>query len=449
MVNELQDLMRQNVAAPPPDDLDLTALVGAGRRRVRRRRIGGAVGGAALSVAAVATVIALTTGGAPSTTDDIDPAGPPPRPDAPTLTLSDAVPAVAGEDYTELASYTNDNLNRDNGQYLDGVTEDGLILFRDGPRSGQLYPRFALMEPATGEKDWLPRLRIGQTQTWPVSLTADRLVLLASDLSRNGDGAMLAYVFDRDDREWTEMRWPGLPQVDFPRGSVGPDGRLYTLVPNTQGQPPEGGWPTGPDGEADDANAEGDTYRLWSLSLSDPSDARDEDLTLGELAFTDSAMVWTDATNGAAGKVHVRDLASGEETSFDPESGEKCNLLSFGATDERVVMSQYCGTYAQGVRDDRVQILTTDGEQVATVQASDVSGWLPAGSDVVNVAVYRRNQSGGTFAYDLATDKLWRISDELSSYGLGGPVGGDRQLMWHTPVNGGKGATQHVGSLSD
>ena len=49
--------------------------------------------------------------------------------------------------------------------------------------------------------------------------------------------------------------------------------------------------------------------------------------------------------NGAAGQVHVRDLATGEETSFDPGPGERCNLLGFGATDERIVMAQYCGTY--------------------------------------------------------------------------------------------------------
>ena len=39
MVNDLKDLMRQNVAAPPPDHLDLDSLVDAGRRRVRTRRV--------------------------------------------------------------------------------------------------------------------------------------------------------------------------------------------------------------------------------------------------------------------------------------------------------------------------------------------------------------------------------------------------------------------------
>ena len=98
---------------------------------------------------------------------------------------------------------------------------------------------------------------------------------------------------------------------------------------------------------------------------------------MGDLAFTDTSMVWTDSTNGDAGLVHVRDLATGEEHSFDPHAGERCNLLSFGATDDRIVMGQYCGTYADGVRDDRVQILTTDGDQVVTLQDSGIDGAWP------------------------------------------------------------------------
>ena len=49
-------------------------------------------------------------------------------------------------------------------------------------------------------------------------------------------------------------------------------------------------------------------------------------------------------------------------------------------------MSQYCGTYEDGVRDDRVQVLTTDGEQVVTIQDSGVDGgYLVGGGDFVTV----------------------------------------------------------------
>ena len=98
------------------------------------------------------------------------------------------------------------------------------------------------------------------------------------------------------------MKWPGLPERRLPAAVVGPDGRLYVSVPATQGQPPEGGWPTGPGGEADDADAEGDTYHLWSVSLTDGSDVRDEDADGGRPSRSPTrSMVWTDSTNGDAG----------------------------------------------------------------------------------------------------------------------------------------------------
>jgi hypothetical protein len=450
MGNDLAELMRSSADDAPPGDVDVASVVATGRRRVRRRR--GLVGATALATAAVVTGAAtLAWTGAGSGVDDDRLTANPPRPDAPTIRLSDAEPAVEGRDYEELTSYTNEDLEADNGQYLDGVTDDGLVLFRDGPRADQRYPRFALLDPATGDKDWLPRLDIDQTQTWPVELSSDRLVLAGMGAPTSEDGlhvAQLAYVFDRASRTWRTMSWPELPGVELPSGDVGPDGRLYVTTPDTQGAIPEGGWPVGTDGEAEDADAEGDTFRLWSVSLTDADDVRDEGLVVGDVAFTDDAMVWTDSSNGDAGQVHVRDLATGEETSFDPRTGERCNLLGLGASGDRIVLSQYCGTYADGVRDDRVQILSTDGEQVVTIQDSGAEGWLPAGSEVVNLTVYG-GEHGGTYAYDLAGGRFLRLSEDVSSYGLGGPTGQPRELMWHTPENRGRGATQHLGRLLD
>lgn len=440
-MNELRALLHESVAAPPHDDIDLGPVLRTGRRRVRRRRTT-VVGGAALAIATLATATAAL---APGGGDDADVADGRPVPDAPTLRLADADRAVPGQDYRELASYTNENLNRDNGQYFDGVTDDGLVLFRDGPRARQLYPRYALMDPGTGAKNWLPRLSIGQTQAWPVELGAERLVLLSHDESSD-DGmtmGLVAHVFDRDASSWRTISWPDLPRVGFPSGDIGPDGRLYVRVPATRGQPPEGGWPTGPDGEADDADADGDTYDLWSVSLTDPADARAEGLRLGSFDFTDRELVWTDATNGDSGRVHVRDLRTGEEHSFDPRSGEKCNLLGFGATGDRIVMSQYCGTYEDEGRDDRVQVVDTDGDQVVTLQDSSLEGALSGDGDLVTMTSYRP-QSEGTYVYDLGTDRFVRISDTVSSYGSGGPTPSDL-FLWHTSVNKRRGATQHLG----
>ncbi|HEY0773176.1 MAG TPA: hypothetical protein VGD51_03775 [Nocardioidaceae bacterium] len=443
MVNDLRELLSDNVASPPPDSLDLGAVLAGGRRRVRRRRLA-TLGGTALATAAlVATGSLVSLGGGPP---DFAAAGVP-QPDAPTLRLADALAAAEGTDYRVLASYTNENLNRDNGQYFDGVTDDGLILFRDGPRRDQLWPRFALMDPATGEKDWLPDLDIGQAQTWPLELGKDRLMLLSAEGGMQVE--LVVHVFDRERRQWSAMKWPDLPALEDPFGAVlGHDDRLYVRVPATRGEPPEGGWPMDSDGEADDADAEGDTYRLWSASLTDVSDVRDEGLTVGSLAFTDHLMVWTDSTNGDSGRVHVRDLETGEEHAFDPRSGAKCNLLSFGATDDRIVMGQYCGTYA-GVRDDRVQVLDTDGDQVVTLQGSGIEGALTshAGDGLVTVTSDEPD-GAGTYVYDLDSERFLRVTKSVSSWTTSGPTL-DGQFLWNTPENRGRGMTQHLGELID
>jgi hypothetical protein len=442
MVNDLRELLRDNVTSPPHDDLDLGAVVAGGRRRVRRRRF--AIVGTTLATAVLVGAASVTLRSAEP--PDFAASGVP-RPDAPTLRLSDAESAKEGTDYRVLASYTNENLNSDNGQYFDGVTDDGLILFRDGPRMGQPHPRFALMDPATGEKDWLPDLDVGQVDTWPLELGEDRLVLLGT----RGDRAkvdVVVHVYDREFGRWTTTAWPDLPTVDNPFAArLGPDGRLYVPVPATQGRPPEGGWPTGPHGEADDADAEGDTYRLWSASLGDATDVRDEGLLVGSLAFTDDSMVWTDSTNGDAGRVHVRNLESGEDRSFDPHSGERCNLLSFGATDDRIVMSEYCGTYDDGVRDDRVQVLDTDGNQVVTLQGSGIEGALAsdAGDGLVTVTSYESG-GNGTYVYDLGSGRFLQISDDVSSWVTSGPTQ-EGQFLWNTPENWGRGMTQHLGEI--
>jgi hypothetical protein len=310
------------------------------------------------------------------------------------------------------------------------------------------------VNPATGDKDWLPTPDVGHAQTRPLALGVDRL-LLAGDGGGAVDGAgwevaLTVHVFDRERRAWSTMQWPGLPAVEQPFGAqVAPDGRLYVPVPATRGGAPKGGWPVGADGEADDADAEGDTYRLWSASLTDASDVRDEGLTVGSVAFTDRSMVWTDSTNGDSGRVHVRDLETGEEHSFDPRSGEKCNLLSFGAADDRIVMGQYCGTYDGGVRDDRVQVLDLDGDQVVTLQGSSLDGALTSseGSGLVTV-LSQEDEHAGTYVLDLRTERLLRVSDDTSSWDTSGPTQAG-QFLWNAPVNGRRGLTQHLSELAE
>lgn len=452
MVNDLRDLMREASGHPPQEGTELSDVLRRGRRRVRLRRAS-AVAATAVAAGAIALGSVAWWNPAPP---DLAAAGVP-RPDGTVLDLADARAAVEGQDYRELASHTNDDLDTDNGQYLDGVTEDGLVLFRDGPRSGQLHPRFALLDPATGDKDWLPRSDVGPAQLWTAGLDEDRLVLVSPDDGRTTDGpsaGMMAHVFDRSTRTWSTLAWPELSRGAEPwAAEVGPDGRLYVLVPATRGQVPEGGWPTGPDGEADDAGAEGDTYQLWSASLTDVADVRDERLRVGAFDFTEDALVWTDSQNGRAGLVHVRDLGTGEETSFDPGLGERCNLLGFSAEGDHVAMSQYCGTYDGGVRDDRVEVVTTEGDRVVTIQDSGVDGGqLVAGGDYLTITAYGRS-TGGTYLYDIEDERLLRLSEGMSSWAVAaGPAPGD-QFLWTSPTGRSlsgflsRGATGHLGEV--
>lgn len=424
MVNEVRALLHEAAATPPADDIDLAGVLAGGRRQVRRRRarFGGGLAVAVVGAVAVSALVGQGTDGR-----DTPAASVVPRPEGPVVRLADARQAKEGVDYDVLSSYTNEDLNAANGQYYDGVTDDGKILFRDGPHGPQNSVKYALLDPATGAKDWLPPLPEGH-QTFATDLGRDRLVLLTFRTDR-GTG-LRAWVYDRAARTWSAMEWPGLPRkADLFQAEVAPDGRLYVSVPATTGTPPPGGWPMGPDGEADDAAAQGDTYDLWSVSLTDSADARDEHRRVGDVAFTDDAMIWSAVSGGVNDRIHVRDLATGAEHDFDPRSGKRCNLLGFGALGDRIVLSQYCGTYDNG-RDDRIQVLTTDGELDTTIQGDGVSGWVTGG--VVKVTSYERDRAG-TFVFEPDSGRFARVSGANSSYGLGGPVP-DGYLLWDTPV---------------
>lgn len=428
MVNDVRELLHGAVASPPQDATDLGTVLASGRRRVRRRRRVVAAGVAAVAAVSVGST-ALSLQGA----DDPDRVAnrTVPTPDGPVLGLADAGTAQEGTDYDVLSSYTNGDLDTANGQYYDGVTDDGLILFRDGPHGPENATRYALLDPDTGAEDWLPASGITE-QVLPVLLDADRLVLLAVAVADPADelaGRLQAHVFDRDTRSWSTLTWADLPDVSDAWSAVpGPDGRLFIGVPATDPGPPPGGWPTGPDGEADDSGAEGEDHDLWSVSLTDRSDVRDEGLRYGELAFTDEAMVWTATSNGTNDRIHVRDLATGAERDFDPRSGERCNLLGFGAIEDRIVLSQYCGTYDDG-RDDRVQVLTTDGRPVTTIQGDGIGGHVAGG--FVQVTSHDR-ELPGTFVYEPGTGRFVRVSEGVSSWSLGGPTPAGL-LLWDTP----------------
>lgn len=451
MVNELRELMQEASASPPHDRTDVAAVLGRGRRRVRVRRVA-VLAGTSLAAGAVALGSVAWLDPEPA---DLAAAGVP-RPVGPTVRLADARPAVEGQDYRELAAYTNEDLESDNGEYYNGMTDDGLVLFQQGQSATRPEVRYALLDPTSGERDWLPAWPGGGNQAFPIELGTDRIVLMRFEME-GSDGMRsrpVLDVLDRTTRTWRTVSWPGLPASEDPSFvSIGPDDRAYVSAVTDPGAVPEGGWPVGPDGEADDADAEGDVSRLWSMSLIDPDDVRDEGLAVGDFAFDGDRLVWTDSTNGAAGRVHVRDLTTGEETSFDPQLAEKCNLLGFDVAGGRIAMSQYCGTYEGGVRDDRVQVVSTEGEQVVTVQDSGIDGGILVGDgDYLQVSAYGR-ATGGTYVYDIDDRSLLQVGEGVSSWTVAhGPAPGDR-FFWTTPTGdavpgfGNEGATGHLGEI--
>lgn len=448
MVNELRDLLRESVTSPPPDGSSLDEVVSLGRRRVRRRR-SAALGGLAATVAGVVAFSVVLPGpdhGGDDATADL-----PGVPAGPVLRLADAEPAVAGRDYELLASHTNQDLESGNGQYFEGVTDDGLIVFRDGPRDITNTALFALMDPATGEKDWLPRppAQVGA----PIDLTGERLVFAGGFEVAVASTLM---IFDRSDRTWRTLSFPGLPDRDHRSAYAVHDGRLYVGVSHRAELDPgaDAGDPaeeltepapdplSGGDHDVDDSGATGEQLELWSASLDDPSDVRDEELAVGDFAFDGDHLVWTDVTNGVNDRVHVRDLTTGEDISFDPRSGDRCNQLSLAVAAERIVLSQYCGDVPGG-RDDRVQVLTMAGEPVVTIQDS-LSGWVPGGDHALITGV--DGQGDGAYVYDLVTGRFLRLSSQISQWALDAdaPAG---QVIWNEPAGGGRGATQKLARL--
>lgn len=417
-MNEMRALLREAAETSPQDETDLSAVLASGRRRVRRRRL--AVAGAVAAVTAVGTAVVVVAEPGGSDPDRVAEHRVP-RPEGPVLRLDDATRAVAGRDYERLASSTNKDLAMRNGRTFDGVTEDGQILVVERANDVTNQVRMALRDPATGRLDWLPDVA-PQLQPRPVLLGRDRLVFEAGD---EPGKALRVLVLDRATRRWSQQTWPGLPRAETYPTAVAPDGRLYVGIRATAGEAPPGGWPTSPDGDAEDAGAEGDTYALWSVSLDDRSDVRDEDLRVGSFDVTDRALVWTATTNGTNRRIHVRDLATGEEHDFDPHSGKRCNLLGFSASGDKIVLGQYCGTYDDG-RDDRVQVLSTEGDTITTIQGSSIDGGLGdggtgGGGHLVSVQAWSGKEEG-TYVYDLDTTRFLRLTDSVSTYSGGGPT---------------------------
>ena len=99
------------------------------------------------------------------------------------------------------------------------------------------------------------------------------------------------------------------------------------------------------------------------------------------------------------------------------------------------------------MRDERVQVIELDGDPVVTIQDGDLDGGLSGTGDVVAVESYQRSGRGGTFVYDLATDRFLHVRDGVSSYSMGRAGAGTPAQLEH-PGERQEGRDQRLGELT-
>lgn len=433
MVKDLSTLLRESAAYPPGNHgavSDLTEVVRLGRSRVRRRRVA-VVSGAVASVVAVAVAGALLAGGVGGTASP-EPAGED-APVGPVVHPADAEPGLEGRDHTVLTSYTNDNLDRANGQYLAGVLPDGTVLVKDGPHGIDNSTRWGLLDPTgDGDIDWMSEPPSPLEQV--VSVQERRFVFLSYVGNQPA-----AVIYDRDSDGWSVPNRLHGSSMGIVQAHMGADNRIYYTV---QGNGPS------------------DQLELWSTSLDSPDEvAVNEGVTVGDFDVTGDELVYTATTNEPNDRITVRDLTSGEQRSFDPQSGDACNQLSLQRAGDHLVLGQYCGTTNGGespVRDDRVQVIDLDGNPVVTVQGHGIEpGTVSATGFVVASYGDLDDRDGATYTWSFADGELRQVADSASKFSMPwlqaevGPAGSDAAdvVMWHEAVNDRHGARQVLAHL--
>jgi hypothetical protein len=424
MVTELRRLLEASVQHPPAEPYDTGVIVRRARTRRRRHRLVAA--GSALAVVAVAGagygVVRELSGG--TGTDKVahtEPVGPVVHPDA--------VPVVRDEDVRVFASHVNlnvDNPESGNGRAYEQVTSDGRVLVsqatrRDPQEPISEYQRFALQDPVTGGLRWLPappgaRYADDHAPSGPVvaAVRGDTVVWLDSERA-----PMPIDVYDLGTRTWSHLTLDvhalvggSAGQADLEGVTVSGD-RLY-FVPQKF------------------IDGSGDRRVLWSMPL-DGSAPPTEVTEVGAWGIDGTTLVWTDTTNAPASRVTVRDLETGEEHSFDPQSGDRCNQLSLSVARGVIGLGEYCGT-KHGIRDDRMHVVTTDGRPLVTIQGDGLEAGAVGRGFVTATTYGDHGTPPGTFVYDLDASRLVRISERAGNVGPNTLAGG-RTLTWSVAVS--------------
>ena len=413
MVTELRHLLEESVQHPPAEPHDAAAILR--RARARRRRHQVVAAGSALAVLAVAGVAygvvhELTGGTGADPVTHTEPVGPVVHPD-------DAVPVAHRKVVKVFASYMNTHVNSRNERNYEQVTSDGRVLVSQATRHDQFdplteYTRFGLQDPATGALHWLPappgaRYADDHAPSGPrvVAVEGDTVVWLDHERA-----PMPIDVYHLGTRTWSHFTidakaLPGSDEAEAP--AISGD-RLY-FVPDSLDTTP--------------------TVRrtLWSMPL-DGSAAPSEVTRVGDWGIDDDTLVWTDNYNAPASRVTVRNLTTGKEHSFDPQSGDRCNQLSLGVARGVIALGESCGT-KDGIDDNRMHVVTTDGKQLVTLQGQGLEAGAVGRGFVTATTFFGRHTPGGTYVYDLDAARLVRISKRPGTLGPSTTAGG-RTLTW-------------------
>ena len=371
----------------PTDDRDLAVVLRGGRRRVRRRRLA-VVGGTALATAAVvATASVVWTRRRPTSTA----AG------VPAPGRADAAPGrrARGGRGARLPRARRRTPTRTSTRTTGSTSTGSPTTGWSCSATARAWTSAAAAGPAGPghRREGLaarPRRRPGAA----VAGRARRGPAGAARRAarRHASVQLVAHVFDRERRQWStiDVARPARASSS-PDAVLGPDDRLYVRVPATAGaaaaraagRPARTARRTTP-------TPTGDTYRLWSASLTDPADVRDEGLTVGDVAFTD--------TLDGVDRPHQRRQRAGARPRPRDRRGARLRpavrvrAATCCPSAPRPTGSCSGSTAAPTTASATTgcRCVSTDGDQVVTVQDSDLDGGLGVGSDVVTVTSYQR-----------------------------------------------------------
>ena len=396
MSTDLREALHEAVADAPFDASDLRTAVAVGSRRVRRRAAI-RVGSAALAVAAV--VLTSVVVGSDRSDHEPLPA------DVVHLDLSRA----ATQDLDILASVRTtwrepmDDLDHDR---FEGLTTDGLVLRSRYISDGSVY-QLGLLDPETGETDWLPPSPVA-TETDGVELTADRLVLFAQLGPRRG----FLLMFDRRSQTWesTDLRLPGGLEAHVPfRLALGLDGRLY-LGSTYENDPRPLSW--------------------WSYPVPQGGDGQPEPaLTGADVAWGDGLQASADSegrvilTSSAGERLVAEERPTGCETPTDPAYARW--PATVGLAGSRPVVTYWCG---DGRDEWEPMTLVYEADGDGAIQVARAS--FQAAHEQHVLLAPSRGERAGLYLLDLDRLTITRIGPGIHEAQVGLA---DGLALWNEP----------------